>query len=136
MSRKQSVPLQDAFTCSEVDEDEKFRIMHTNPETYSEITEDEKDEYEKWLSNRDLVSLHSIKVNLIKDHPVIQVMYGRLVPSVVSDSQFWNTYFFHMERAGYHFSKPSDPVVEKEPSPVIEKESNPVKELMPSSAAY
>ena len=75
-------------------------------------------------------------MNLIKDHPVIQVMYGRLVLSVVSDSQFWNTYFFHMERAGYHFNKPSDPVVEKEPSPVVEKELNPVKELMPSSATH
>ena len=77
--------------------------MHTTESTYSTITEDEEESYEKWLQQRDIAYLHSIKLNLIKTHPIIQVMYKRLVPSVVTETNFWNHYFFHMEKAGYDF---------------------------------
>ena len=72
--------------------------MHTTESTYSTITEDEEESYEKWLQQRDIAYLHSIKLNLIKTHPIIQVMYKRLVPSVVTETNFWNHYFFHMEK--------------------------------------
>ena len=42
--------------------------MHTTESTYSTITEDEEESYEKWLQQRDIVYLHSIKLNLIKTH--------------------------------------------------------------------
>ena len=77
--------------------------MHTTESTYSTITEDEEESYEKWLQQRDIAYLHSIKLNLIKTHPIIQVMYKRLVPSVVTETNFWNHHFFHMEKAGYDF---------------------------------
>ena len=50
--------------------------MHTTESTYSTITEDEEESYEKWLQQRDIAYLHSIKLN---------------------------HYFFHMEKAGYDF---------------------------------
>ena len=60
--------------CREIDSDEIFRVMHTTESTYSTITEDEEESYEKWLQQRDIAYLHSIKLNLIKTHPIIQVM--------------------------------------------------------------
>ena len=117
--------LDGAMTRREVDENERFRVMRTDAKTYSVLDEEEKADYEKWLQQRDLVSLHSLKMNLIKEHPVIQVMYHRLVPSVVSDSQFWNFYFFHKEKAGYAFYKG-----EEKSKPTVE---SPVKELLQSS---
>ena len=89
--------------CREIDSDEIFRVMHTTESTYSTITEDEEKSYEKWLQQRDIAYLHSIKLNLIKTHPIIQVMYKRLVPSVVTETNFWNHYFFFIFLAGYDF---------------------------------
>ena len=82
--------------------------MHTTETTYSTITEDEQESFEKWLQQRDIAYLHSIKLSLIKTHPIIQVMYKRLVPSVVTETNFWNHYFFHMEKAGYDFYHQSE----------------------------
>ena len=103
----------------EKDENEIFRVMHTTESTYSTITPEEEVAYSNWLNQRDKVHLHSLKLQLIKDHPIIQVMYRRLVPNIVSDTSFWNNYFFHMEQNGYDFSQRQ----ESEPmsSPVIEK---------------
>lgn len=108
------------FHCrDEEDSNEIYRVMHTTESTYSTITPEEEEAYANWLSQRDKVHLHSLKLQLIKDHPIIQVMYRRLVPNVVSDTSFWNNYFFHMEQKGYDFSQrqESEPVS----SPVIEK---------------
>ena len=101
------------------DENEIFRVMHTTESTYSTISEEEEETYSDWLNRRDKVYLHSLKLQLIKDHPIIQVMYRRLVPNVVSDTSFWNNYFFHMEQKGYDFSQQqeSEPVS----SQVVEK---------------
>ncbi|OAO12426.1 Vps53-like protein [Blastocystis sp. ATCC 50177/Nand II] len=117
-----------AEKAEDVDDNERFRVMNTDARTYSVLEEDEKADYEQWLQQRDLVSLHSLKMSLIKEHPVIQVMYHRLVPSVVSDSQFWNFYFFHMEKAGYDFYKGQEHVEEKS-EPTV---GSPVKELLQS----
>ena len=121
--------LAGGMTRRDVDDNERFRVMNTDTRTYSVLEEDEKAAYEQWLQQRDLVSLHSLKMSLIKEHPVIQVMYHRLVPSVVSDSQFWNFYFFHMEKAGYDFYKGQEHVEEKS-EPTV---GSPVKELLQSS---
>ena len=121
--------LAGGMTRRDVDDNERFRVMNTDARTYSVLEEDEKADYEQWLQQRDLVSLHSLKMSLIKEHPVIQVMYHRLVPSVVSDSQFWNFYFFHMEKAGYDFYKGQEHVEEKS-EPTV---GSPVKELLQSS---
>ena len=93
--------------------------MHTTESTYSTIAKEEEETYSDWLNRRDKVYLHSLKLQLIKDHPIIQVMYRRLVPNVVSDTSFWNNYFFHMEQKGYDFSQQqeSEPVS----SQVVEK---------------
>ena len=79
------------------------------------------------MEQRDRVFLHTLKLALIKEHPIIQVMYSRLVPNTISDSAFWNHYFFHMEQHRIDFSKfrhePSQPVVSPAvdvPSPVVE----------------
>ncbi|KAM7453403.1 hypothetical protein BLSTO_05850 [Blastocystis sp. subtype 1] len=120
--------LAGGMTRRDVDDNERFRVMNTDARTYSVLEEDEKADYEQWLQQRDLVSLHSLKMSLIKEHPVIQVMYHRLVPSAVSDSQFWNFYFFHMEKAGYDFYKGQEHVEEKS-EPTV---GSPVKELLQS----
>lgn len=111
----------------EVDKDEVFRVMHTTQSTYSTIKEEEKDDYEEWVQKRDIALLHSLKLDLIKNHPIIQVMYKRLVPSVVTETNFWNHYFYHMERAGYEFNKDQGvvenvpPVVESKPDPIVSR---------------
>ena len=85
-----------------VDEKEELlRILHTTESTYTTITEEEAEDFSKWLTQRDIVYIHSLKTTLIKDHPIIQVMYRRLVPRVVSDTSFWNNYFYHLEKNGY-----------------------------------
>lgn len=76
-------------------------ILHTTESTYTTISEEEAEDFSKWLSQRDIVYIHSLKATLIKEHPIIQVMYRRLVPSVVSDTSFWNNYFYHLEKCGY-----------------------------------
>ena len=79
--------------------------MHTSESTYSTLREDEGESFQIWLQNRDIAYLHSLKLNLIKTHPIIQVMYKRLVPKVVTETSFWNYYFYHMEQSGYDFSR-------------------------------
>lgn len=111
----------------EDDEDEVFRVMHTTQSTYSTIKEEEKEDFEEWVQKRDIALLHSLKLDLIKNHPIIQVMYKRLVPSVVTETNFWNHYFYHMERAGYEFNKTkeivknSPPIVELKPDPIVSR---------------
>ena len=101
----------------EMDDKETLRVMNTEASTYTTIGEDEKEAFANWMSQRDKVHLHSVKMQLMKDHPIIQVMYRRLVPDVVSDTAFWNNYFFHMDQKGYHFatSSPVDSVKEETP---------------------
>ena len=84
----------------EDEKEEKLSILHTTESTYTTISEDEAEDFAKWLSQRDIVKIHSLKATLIKEHPIIQVMYRRLVPSVVSDTSFWNNYFYHLEKNG------------------------------------
>ena len=83
------------------EKEELLRVLHTTESTYTTISEEEAEDFSKWLSQRDIVYIHSLKTTLIKDHPIIQVMYRRLVPSVVSDTSFWNNYFYHLEKNGY-----------------------------------
>ena len=93
--------------------------MHTSESTYSTLQEDEGESFQTWLQNRDIAYLHSLKLNLIKTHPIIQVMYKRLVPKVVTETTFWNYYFYHMEQAGYDFSKHESQI-----SPIGDKTQN------------
>ena len=89
----------------DIDKDEIYRVLNTTEMTYSTISEEEEEEFTRWMEQRDRVFLHSLKLVLIKEHPIIQVMYSRLVPNTTSDSAFWNHYFFHMEQKGFDFSK-------------------------------
>lgn len=115
--------------CSEeTDDGELFRVMNTEASTYTTIGEDEKEAFASWMNRRDKVYLHSLKMQLMKDHPIIQVMYRRLVPDVVSDTAFWNNYFFHMDQKGYHFESTSSPEEVKEEAPVDTTNSEVFKE--------
>lgn len=123
----------------EIDKDEIFRVMHTSEATYSKIKEEEKEDFEEWMHKRDIAFLHSIKLNLIKSHPIIQVMYKRLVPSVTTETNFWNHYFYHMEKAGYDFSQPQDvleSVQNVQPVEDITPESNEIKDTIATGIEY
>ena len=93
------------LTFREIDKEEVFRVLHTTESTYTTLTDLEKEGFDEWIQKRDIAFLHSIKLNLIKSHPIIQVMYKRLVPATVTETNFWNYYFSHMEKAGYDFSR-------------------------------
>ncbi|MBE5877841.1 MAG: hypothetical protein E7290_13290, partial [Lachnospiraceae bacterium] len=82
------------------------------------ITDDEAEEYATWMEKRDRVYLYSLKKTLIKEHPIIQVMYTRLVPDTLSDTSFWSHYFFHMEKHGYDFSHYHQESILSLPAPI------------------
>ena len=97
-----------------------YRVLNTTETTYTTITDDEAEEFGKWIEQRDRVYLYSLKKTLIKEHPIIQVMYSRLVPIILSDTAFWNHYFFHMEKHGYDFSHYHQESVSISTTPVID----------------
>ena len=103
-----------------MDEQEIYRVLNTTETTYTTITDEEAEGYEKWIEQRDRVYLYSLKKTLIKEHPIIQVMYSRLVPITLSDTAFWNHYFFHMEKHGYDFSHYHQESVSTTTTPVID----------------
>ena len=102
--------------------------MNTETSTYTTIREGEKEAFANWMNQRDKVYLHSLKMQLMKDHPIIQVMYRRLVPDVVSDTAFWNNYFFHMDQKGYHCATSPTPEEVKEEAPVDTTNSDVLKD--------
>ena len=116
------------YRSEETDDKEVIRVMNTETSTYTTIREGEKEAFANWMNQRDKVYLHSLKMQLMKDHPIIQVMYRRLVPDVVSDTAFWNNYFFHMDQKGYHFATSPTPEEVKEEAPVDTTNSDVLKD--------
>ena len=106
------------------DDQEVYRVLNTTETTYTTITDDEADEFGRWMDQRDRVYLYSLKKILIKEHPIIQVMYSRLVPTTLSDTSFWNHYFFHMEKQGYDFSHYHQENISTSTTPLVDVSSS------------